>query len=137
VKKWVIVLSLVILVAITYKTFSNESEYYAKTVPVFRVYHHNRGFVVLYQKQNTDIHRIFVPYSWFQVQRDSNTPLRAELFYGHGIEYPYMQIFWDRNGFSHIRLFLMDTRTHRSWGNLHNPNNFNDRFDIEAPDFQF
>jgi hypothetical protein len=115
-----------------------ESELYAKSVPIQRIYHHPQGFIILYQKQNREPHRIFVPYIWFQVPREhEGARWRAEVVYGSRQEAPFMHIFWDRNGFSHVRLFLQESRTHQSWGMLLNPNRFDDSFDIEEPDFQF
>jgi len=137
VKKWIIILSLIILATITYNTFSIESDYYVKSVPVYKIYHHQKGFVVLYEKQNSDLHRIFLPYAWFQVPQESGAPWKAEVFYGSNIEYPYMNIYWDKSGFSHVRLFLRAKKTDPSWGFLKLPNMFDNEFDIEKPDLQF
>jgi len=137
VKKWVIILSLIIVATITYNTFSIESEFYVRSVPILRVYHHNQGFVVIYQTENIGAHRIYVPYRWFQVPQETGVSWRAEVVYGNSIEFPYMNIFWNRNGFSHMRLFLVNNKAHHSWGNLHNPTQFNDNFDIEVPDLRF
>jgi len=137
VKKWIIILALIILATITYNTFSAESEFYVKSVPVYKIYHHNKGFVVLYEKQNSDVHRIFVPYTWFHVPQDAGHMWKAEVFYGSNIEYPYMNIYWDKNGFSHVRLFLREKKTDPSWGIIQNPNRFDNNFDIESPDFVF
>ena len=136
-KKWIIILSLIIVATITYNTFSIESEYYVKSVPVYKIYHHAKGYVVLYEKQNGDIHRIFLPYTWFQVPQDSGTTWKAEIFYGKNSEYPYINIYWDKEGFSHIRVFAKEKRTDPSWGILNSPNKFDDSFDIDSPDLQF
>jgi len=138
VKKWVIILSLIILATVTYNIFSAESELYARTVFIHRIFNHPTGFIVHYQKQNMRLHEIYIPYSWFQVPREGGvTAWRAEVIYGNRPEFPFMQIFWDRNGFSHVRLFLHENRTHPSWGTLRNPSRFNDSFDIEEPYFRF
>ncbi len=136
-KKWAVILSLIILATITYSTFSAESDYYVKSVTIYKVYHHNKGFVVLYEKQNMDIHRTFIPYKWFQVPQDSSVKWKAEVVYGSNVEYPYMNIYWDKNGFSHVRLYLKEKKTDPSWGMLQNPNQFDNSFDIEQPDLQF
>ena len=136
-KKWAIILSIIILATITYSTFSAESDYYVKSVPIYKVYHHYKGFVILYEKQNTDLHRIFLPYKWFQVPDKSSPDWKAEVIYGASTEYPYMNIYWNKNGFSHVRLFLRERKSDPSWGLLQNPNQFDDSFDIDKPDFEF
>ena len=136
-KKWIIILSLIIVATITYNTFSSESEYYVKSVPIYKVYNHHKGFVVLYEKQNSEVHRIFLPYTWFQVPQESGAPWKAEVFYGKNVEYPYLNIYWNKNGFSHLRLFLRDKKTDPSWGLLQLPNRWDDSFNIDVPDFQF
>ena len=136
-KKWVIILSIIILATITYSSFSVESEYYVKSVPIYKVYHHYKGFVVLYEKQNMDIKRIFLPYKWFQIADKSSPDWKAEVIYGVNTEYPYMNIYWNKNGFSHVRLFLREKKTDPSWGLLQNPNQFDNSFDIDKPDFEF
>jgi hypothetical protein len=139
VKKWAIILSIIILATVTYGSFGAESEYYVRSVPIYKVYHHNDGFIILYEMQNSRVHRIFVPYKWFQVPptKDAESVWRAEVFYGNTIEFPYMNIYWDRNGFSHVRLFLRQNKQHPSWGFLQNPNQFDGNFDIDKPDFKF
>ena len=136
-KKWAIILSIIILTTITYSISSIESDYYVKSVPIFRIYHHSKGFVVLYEKQNMDVHRIYLPYAWFQVPDKTSPEWKAEVIYGNGFEYPYMNIYWNRSGFSHVRLFLHDNKSHSSWGSLRNQNQFDNSFDIEQPVFEF
>ena len=136
-KKWVVFLSLIILATITYSTWSAESDYYVKSVTIHKVYHHKQGFVVLYEKQNMSLHRVFVPYTWFQVPEQPSGKWRAEVFYGSKPEYPYMNIYWDKEGFSHMRLYLKQHKSDSSWGNLTNPSQFDNSFDIEKPEFSF
>ncbi len=136
-KKWVVILSLVILATITYSTWSAESDFYVKAVTIHKVYHHQKGFVVLYEKQNLDLHRVFIPYDWFNIPQEQDGRWKAEVFYGEKPEYPYMNIYWDRQGFSHLRLYLKTKKTDPSWGSLKNPNSYDNSFDIESPDFSF
>jgi len=136
-KKWVVILSLIILATITYSTYSAESDYYVKAVTVYKVYHHQKGFVVVYEKQNMDLHRVFVPYKWFQVPDPETNKWLAEVYYGSKPEYPYMNIYWDKEGFSHLRLYLKEQKSDPSWGTLSDPNKYDDSFDIDKPDLSF
>ena len=136
-KKWVIILSIIILATITYTSFSAESEYYVKSVPIYKIYHHNKGFIVLYQKQDLKPHRIFLPYKWFQVPDKSSADWKAEVIYGRNTEYPYMNIYWNKTGFSHVRIFLRENKGDPSYGLLQNPNIYDNSFDSDVPDFVF
>lgn len=136
-KKWVVILSLVLLTTITYTSWSQELDLFVKTVPIYKVYNHKKGFVIVYEKQNMDLHRTFIPYNWFRVSEDETGKLRGEVLYGNSPEYPYMSIFWDGGEFSHVRLFLQKTRTDDSWSVLDNPNLYDNSFDIEVMPLEF
>ncbi len=136
-KKWVVLLSLVILATITYTAWSEESEFYVKTVNIYKIYHHNKGFRIVYEKQDMQLTDVFIPYSWFRVPDKPAEEWKAEVIYGDMPEYPYMNIYWKGGQFSHIRLFLKAKKTHPSWGTLRDPDSFNNSFDIESPDFDF
>ena len=136
-KKWVILLSLIILATVTYSAWSEESEYYVKTVNIYKIYHHHKGFRVVYDKQNMTVDDIFIPYSWFRVPDKPADEWKAEVVYGDRSEYPYFNAYWENGKFSHIRLFLKLKKTHPSWGSLKNPDRYNDSFELESPDFNF
>lgn len=139
-KKWIVILSLVILATVTYSawTESVESEYYVKTVPIFKIYHHNQGFRVVYETQDLKLKDTFIPYAWFKnPQNPTAEHWKAEVVYGDRGEYPYFNVYWKNGKFSHIRLFLWNSKHHLSWGTLKDPNRYNDKFDIEEPVFDF
>ena len=136
-KKWVVILSLIILATITYSSWSSESDYYVKAVSIHKAYHHNNGFIIQYLKQDMSLHQVFVPYKWFDLPDDKEKPWKAEVFYGSNPEYPYMNIYWDKGEFSHLRLYLREQKTDPSWGTIRNPRLFDDKFDIEIPDLSF
>jgi hypothetical protein len=136
-KKWVVILSLIILATITYTTWSAESDYYVKTVRIYKIYHHKKGFVVTYEKQSLDVFTTFIPYAWFDAPKEKGERLKAEVLYKDLPEYPYMNIYWDKNGFSHVRLYLQEKKTHPSYGSLTNPNVYDNSFAVDAPVLQF
>jgi len=139
-KKWVVLLSLIILATVTYTAWSEsvESEYYVKTVPIFKIYHHNEGFRVVYETQSLELKDTFIPYSWFKnPQLPEEGSWKAEVVYGDVPDYPYFNVYWKNGQFSHIRLFLRNKRTHPSWGTLKDPNRYDDSFNIEAPVLEF
>lgn len=136
-KKWVVLLSLIILATITYSAWSEESEYYVKTVNIFKIYNHNKGFRVVYETQDLKLKDTFIPYSWFRVPEREADDWKAEVVYGDRAEYPYFNVYWKNGQFSHIRLFLRNKRTHPSWGTLKDPDRYNNSFDVETPVFDF
>ena len=139
-KKWVVLLSLIILATVTYSAWSEsvESEYYVKTVLIHKIYHHTQGFRVVYETQDLKLKDTFIPYSWFKnPQNPDPDNWKAEVVYGDMPEYPYYNIYWKNGQFSHIRLFLRNKRTHPSWGTLKDPDRYTENFNIDSPDFEF
>lgn len=136
-KKWIAILSLVLLATITYISWSQEQDLFVKTVPVYKVYHHKKGFVVVYEKQDKSLYRTFIPYTWFRVPEDGTNKWKGEISYGNKREYPYMNVFWDNGEFSHVRLFLKRAKTDSSWGILESPNLYDNSFDIETMSLEF
>ena len=86
---------------------------FVKTVPIAKVYTHALGYRILYFKSTFEYAEMYVPMSWFKVGVD-----KAVLVYGIGPAFPYFTIVWADGKFDHIRLYLWDSLSHPSWGEL-------------------
>jgi len=62
---------------------------------------------------------------------------KAELYTGIEPVYPYFSIFWKNGEFSHIRLYLNKNLSHESYGDLENPEDFADKFNVETLALEF
>jgi hypothetical protein len=114
----------------------NRSEFYVKTVPISKVYIHNLGYRVVYQKADNNFGVFYVPNSWFQTTGSGEAP-KAELIKESSRTVPYFSIFWRNGEFDHIRLYLHRNLGHISYGDLDNPEEIRDRFDVETLELEF
>jgi len=122
---------------------ATESQYYAKTLFIEKVTSHEKGYRVVYYTAHGDPKVIYVPIEWFYKNSNYLTDdgfVKAEIVRGNGPSYPYMQIFWKDGKFHHIRLFVRDSYSDRSWGVVHDNEvaSIGAKFDPAKPlDLQF
>lgn len=131
-KRIVIILALLCLTQITYNAYTDQSEYYVKTVPVYKVYIHKSGYIVTYESETLKGHNLFIPYKWM-AETNENGQKKAVEIDGNDPSFPYIDIYWKNGQFSHIKLFLKSSKQDPSWGILSDPDKFNDKFTDEAP----
>ncbi|MFO7850673.1 MAG: hypothetical protein R6V67_12025 [Spirochaetia bacterium] len=113
------------------------SEFFVKTVPVNKVYQHRLGYRVAYPKSDHTMGILYIPHKWFNREADTEEVAKAELATGSGPAYPYLSIFWKNGEFHHIRLYVKQNLQDVSYGQLDNPEAFNDRFDVDTLDPEF
>jgi hypothetical protein len=97
----------------------NLADIYAKVVTISKIVSHQKGYKVTYYTDQGDLHTIYVPIEWFYQFGNYKTAdgfIKAEIVKGNGPLYPYMQIFWENGKFHHLRLFVFERYSHRSWG---------------------
>lgn len=136
-KKRVLMLTLLIFILLAGFAYAQQSEYYFKSVPIAKVYLHDLGYRIVYQKADLDFAVFYVPETWFDLPEDRNNAPKAELITARNRAYPYFSIFWENGEFSHIRLYLQRDLSHITYGDLDNPENFNDEFDVETLSLEF
>ncbi len=113
------------------------SEFFVKTVPVNKVYQHRLGYRIAYTKGDHTLGVIYVPHRWFVREAGTDNEPKAELVTGYGKAVPYFSIFWRNGEFHHIRLYLEENLNALSYGELDNPQAFDQRFEVETLDPEF
>jgi hypothetical protein len=89
----------------------NPNMYYIN-VRVERVYPSSEGYIVQYQKANSQIATLGIPLEWF-----IDAGGRAELLLlPAGTNWPTMSIFYVNGEFSHVRLYVHRVKSHKTWG---------------------
>ncbi len=126
------VLALIFLLLFAAGLAAETSEYFFKTVPITRVYSHRDGYRIVYRRSNMELAVLYVPDDWFQFTPGAGQRGKGELVMADDPSYPYMSIFWKEGEFSHIRLYLNSNKQHISWGDLDNPENYSDKFEIDT-----
>lgn len=120
---------------------ASESPFYVKTVSVAKIVSHEAGYRVTYLTNKFEGRSIYIPMDWFYqtgANRTDDGFMKAEVIRGMGEQYPYMQIFWKEGKFHHLRLFVVDNYSDRSWGVVADPKALGAMFDPKKdPDFQF
>jgi hypothetical protein len=109
-----------------------ESAYYSKTVPVAKIVSHELGYKVTYLTNKFEPRTIYLPMEWLYQTGSYRTEdgfVRAEVVRGFGEQYPYMQLFWKDGKFHHLRLFVVDNYSDRSWGTVGDPVSLAAQFD--------
>ncbi|MFQ3620655.1 MAG: hypothetical protein SNJ78_06895 [Spirochaetales bacterium] len=115
-----------------------ESEYYAKTVLIEKVYPHNLGYKILYTTSKLDIAETYLPHAWFAHSSSRDGKLvKGEIQWGDDPTYPYMIIYWKNGKFSHVRLFLKKNMNDLSWGSLNPTEDLSAKFNVEELILEF
>lgn len=118
-----------------------DSPMYAKVFPVVKVTSHEKGYRVSYLNGSGDLKTTYIALEWFYQTSNYKTSdgfVRAEIVRGYGAAYPYLQVFWKDGQFHHLRLFVVDSYSDRTWGVVHVGEDFSAKFDPSKPfDLQF
>lgn len=136
-KKRTIISGLIFFLLIAGIAGAEKSEYFVKTVPVFKVYQHRLGYRVAYTKSDHTLGFLYVPHEWFVRKAGTDDPTKAELVMGTGESYPYFSVFWKNGEFHHIRLYLKQDLRDSTYAELDNAEAFDARFDVETLDPEF
>jgi len=107
--------------------FSEDANVYYVNVPVERVFPTGKGYIVQYRK-GFGVATIGIPNEWF-----TDAGSKAELItLPRGANWPTMTVFYREGEFSHVRLYVHNTRSHPTWGNV--PQSFDVSKYFEDPD---
>lgn len=90
-----------------------ESDYFVRTIYLNEVLTHRSGFKVNYTAADYSRVEVYIPNDWF-----STAAGKAEVIYTPSASAPYMDVYYNRGEFSHVRLFVKQDRNHISWGRL-------------------
>jgi len=106
---------------------------FAKTVPIVRIYSHLLGYRVLYFKSTFEIAEMYVPMKWFNPGVD-----HAQIVWGNEPGYPYFSIIWADGKFDHVRLYLLDNFSSRTWEVLDDKGqDLSAAFNVQGPPLEF
>jgi hypothetical protein len=103
-----LVIGAALLVALANPFFSEDSTddtvYMPISLQVVLVGYNSLGYIVIYQKNSTEMDKLYVPIEW--LRPDENGHIRAAIVTGHGKEYPAITLFFNGKEFSHLKLYL-------------------------------
>jgi hypothetical protein len=102
-------------------------------VPIEKIYPHTLGFMVLYQKSNNELGRLYLPDSWFTASGGKGDLIKMDA----GTTWPYLVIFYKDGKFSHVRLYVKRDKSHPSWGLFTPDANIADKFKVEDIKIEF
>jgi hypothetical protein len=108
-----------------------DPQVFVKTVPIMKVLAHPLGYKVLYVKSSMEVVDFYVPYSWFKPGG------KAEVVFGAGRSYPFFSAFYMNGQFDHIKLYLVESMGHVSWGTMKRSEGDSRRFEIETLDLEY
>lgn len=117
--------------------FGDESNLYARTIQIEKVYPHQLGYKVTYLTGKLTYGTTFLPHKWFtHASSTEGKKAKGEVAWGDGAMYPYMIVFWRDGKFSHVRLFLRRNMDDVSYGVI-SPQQDPASFDIEEIALEF
>ena len=99
---------------------SVQSPFFAKTVFIQKITSTKEGYIVVYLDDRLNPHTSYIPIQWFYKSTGATSDgfAKAEILYGNGPQFPYMQIFWKDGKFHHLRIFAERNLNSPSWGIL-------------------
>jgi hypothetical protein len=137
-KKAVIIVAAILFLGVSFGVFAAESELYARTILIEKVYPHKLGYKIMYITSKLDFTMTYIPHKWFSHSSAKEGSLvKGEVVWGNDSSYPYMIVFWKEGKFSHIRLFLKSNLHDISYGTLDPSQNVEDKFNIEEISLEF
>ena len=131
-KRLLITISFFLLIGIGLFAQSNVSDYYVRSVPIERIYHHADGYRIVYLRSNMQIAVIHVPLDWLRKPGG-----KGQLVQGEDPSYPYFSVFYENGEFSHVRIYVKKDLRDPSWGDLDPEIDISDRFQIETLDVKY
>lgn len=134
-KLWIVpaaALLLVTAIATNIPAQEDEPEMYARSFYIQRVFPNRNGYRLIYTNDHGRNQELLVPLRWFGQTANEQT---AELRRGRNPSYPYMEVFWRDGEFSHMKIYLQSDYNHESWGIWDAPDNVDELFDLDEPDF--
>ena len=103
--------------------FENESEFYAKTVFINKIYADIDGYRIDYIKTGFSLASFWAPREWFSGNDSIGT-----IVTGEGAAYPYMTLFFKDGVVNHFRIYAPISRTHPSWSVLERGRNYSPEY---------
>lgn len=112
---------------------SDPKDAFAKTVPIVKIYSHNLGYKVLYFTSQYELAEMYVPMKWFAPGVE-----HAQIVWGNGPSFPCFSIIWADGKFDHVRLYLVDNFSSKTWAVLDDKGkDLSALFNVEGPPLQF
>jgi len=127
---WVLI-ALSLVFSGTLAAQQKEKGVFVKTIPIVKVFGHNYGYKVIFQKSDMSLGEFYVPTSWFVAGG------KGEIIYGDNTSLPYFSIFWIDGKFSHIRLYVPRNMDHPTWGILSDSEGLQQKFQVEELSLQY
>jgi hypothetical protein len=115
-KKLIIVLFFIALItpAFAQNRASELPRLYYINLPVERIFPSSDGYIIQYRSSSSVIETIGIPIEWFNNAGGRADIVRLEM----ASDWPSMSVFYSDGEFSHVRLYVHRTTSHRSWGNI-------------------
>lgn len=126
-KKAVVLLVLLVISTVSVFAFTHESEYSYTNIPLYKVYNHQNGYIVLYTKDGYKISTSYVPIKWFAL-----SDRRGKLINLPKGLYPYMTIVYKNNEFQYVTLAVPRNPADSFWGLLPEGTDVTGKFDAET-----
>lgn len=112
---------------------NQESELYATTLYVEKVYPSTLGYRIDYRRQSSlMLATSYLPLDWF-----GGPEAIGRLVYADGLAVPFVNVFWRDGELSHFVLYVDRNINALTWGSLPSTEGLESRFELESPDFTF
>lgn len=128
-KKSALLITLV-LTSMVFLSTTKESTLYVKHLRILTVYPHRLGFKVEYVTNTMKRVNKYIPMEWFKNPK-------SQIIYGNGLEYPYMEVFYDSGEFSHVKLYLIRNYNDLSWSSFGIPSDHDEYFENADTTFRY
>jgi hypothetical protein len=116
--KKIILIAIILILGVSFAGFTQtsggEEKFFAKTLPIYKIYTHSLGYKVIYHKVGMGLGVLYLPFNWFT---DVDSP--GDIVTGTDNSYPYFTVFYRDGKFDHIRLFVQESKDHLSWSILY------------------
>ena len=104
-----------------------QPDLFATTIFLNRVYTHRLGYKVEYLASDFSLAEAYMPNGWF------STPAgKGDVVYTNSESAPYLEVYYDRDTFHHVKLFVRKNTNHSSWAKLEETEGLQEKFNTDT-----
>lgn len=127
-KRTVIMLALLVVCVVSVFAISTESEYSYTNVPLYKVYTHQEGYIVLYTMDGAKMLSSYLPIDWFRFGEQNKGNL---INLPKGL-YPYMTVVYKNNEFQYVTLAVPRNPADDFWALVPEGTDVTGKFNVDT-----
>ncbi len=103
---------------------SKESDLYYVNAQILKIFHHQKGYCVLYRRPGKEAGELFLPKKWFKVEENKASMQKINTRIN-----PYIAFFIREGKCEYVRVYAPRDLKSRTWGTFTAPHEYDEKFE--------